>query len=249
MSSSSAPSYYFTFIDFNSAFYNSSSSTSSSIFLKRTQADTALGLITFANGLNSATIQSTASPMNLYTTNSLANTLNLGNANMTLNLNCPIVPQALTFSSPSQIGWSQSLTNFIDTAYVGPGTYTTMTSQSITTGVQLPVGKYMFIYCGSTTISTGLSAGVTAANMSSGYYNNSTYGSTSGIQNLVNVISAQHPLCTRTAGQYHWNCSTIINNTIANGYITGFHNWLTDTAISAGSVVNRIHNFSLIRIA
>ena len=50
MSSSSAPSYYFSGINFNSSYFSSSSSSSSSIFLKKTMADTAQGLITFNAG-------------------------------------------------------------------------------------------------------------------------------------------------------------------------------------------------------
>ena len=68
MSSASAPSYYFDSINFNSYYYSAASSASSSIFLKKTMADTAQGLITFNAGLKSDLIagKATGNSVNIY---------------------------------------------------------------------------------------------------------------------------------------------------------------------------------------
>jgi hypothetical protein len=89
MSSSSAPTYYFSGINFNSSYYNSSSgSTASGIYLKKTMADTAQGLITFNGGLNSASIQSlTTGNINVYTNSMFPNTLTMGGNNTPITCN------------------------------------------------------------------------------------------------------------------------------------------------------------------
>ena len=84
MSSSSAPSYYFSGINFNSSFFSSSSSPSSSIFLKKTIADTAQGLITFNACFTSdlAYGKTTTDNISLYSTTT--SQIQLGNASSTL---------------------------------------------------------------------------------------------------------------------------------------------------------------------
>ena len=84
MSSSSAPSYYFSGINFNSSFFSSSSSSSSSIFSKKTMADTAQGLITFNAGYASdlACGKTTTNNISLYSTTT--SQIQIGNASSTL---------------------------------------------------------------------------------------------------------------------------------------------------------------------
>ena len=252
MTSSSAPTYYFSGILFNNSFYQTVSygvsiGTANALYLRKKTADTATALETFSAGVQTPSIQSSSSPMNLFTTNSLPNTLNLGNSNMTLKLNCALVPQDLTYSSPSQIGWTQGLTFFTDTAFSGTGDYQTKTSQSITTGTQLPIGVYLMTFSASTTIGAGISATVSTAGVA--YYNNNTaYGGSSGIVQVENTFSTNHPLLAKTSGEYYWTFSKVIPNVLPNGYLYASIYWFTSTALT-GTVQHRITSFSITRIA
>ena len=266
MASIPAPTYYFSGIGFNSSFYISSSSgltigQLNNFYVSKKNADSASGLITFKNGItvpigNITTVNTVytdkiqpyypADSINFYTTGT--GVVNLGSLNNTLNLCSALCPNALSYTSSAQIGWSEKVIDFSDVATTAAGSNYTKTSQSLIVGTQLPIGTYLMTMTCSTILTSGIVGGTTTT-AGCGYFNNSSYGSTSGIQILVSTVNTSHPLLARVAGQYYWNFSQVINNTINNGYLYGMLYWPTSLALTAGSAKNVINCYTLTRIA
>ena len=227
MSSSNKPTYYFTGIGFNSAFYEPVSSSvnlsnyytkpeAMAKFLNKDSADTSNVLETFSSGVR-----------------------------ITNGLTVDTIAPTVFASSPTQIGWSQSiLVSYTDVALAT--TSITWTGMSITTGTPLPVGAYLMTLTATTTVSAGITGGTVNA-WSSGFIYGSGYN-TASRSSLQFINNANNSVIAKVAGQYTQNWSIVLKVSNANYYLAGFIITNIGTTLVGGTMQNAINSYSLTRI-